>query len=190
MICEGLNFELKEVMPCIKDPSRIRFIAQANVEFPRELIATLSFMFPPGLTVYDEGSGALTLKLWDRLITIFPSGRVGVTYTLDLNEAREVLGRVKELIVKAEGELKRYGAPSREEVEARRKLTALQLYKYLPKTNCRLCGEATCMALAVKVLNGESRLQLCKPLKGEFRRGLDELRGQIGDRLLRSLGWE
>jgi ArsR family metal-binding transcriptional regulator len=187
---EGLRFDLKEVMPCIKDSSRIRFIAQANMEFPRELIIALSFMFPPGLTVYDDGSGALTLKLWDRLITIFPSGKIGVTYTLDINEAREVLEKIKKFIIKAEDELKRYGVPSQNEIDTRRKLTALQLYKYLPKTNCKLCGEATCMAFAVKVLNGEVKLPLCKPLKGEFKSRVDELREWIGDRLLKSLGWE
>lgn len=183
----GLSFEIREVMPCIKDPNRIRFVAQANMEFPRELILTLSFMFPPGLVVYDEGGGALTLKLWDRLITIFPSGKVGVTYTLNIDEAREVLERIRGLLIKAEEELKRYGVPGRDEVDARRRLTALQLYKYLPKTNCKLCGEATCMAFAVKVLNGEVKLSLCKPLSGKGE--VDKLRSWIGDRVLKSLGW-
>lgn len=53
---ENLSFEIKEVMPCIKDPSRIKFAAQANMEFPRESIIILSFKFPPGLVIYDEGS--------------------------------------------------------------------------------------------------------------------------------------
>ncbi|MEM1546108.1 MAG: (Fe-S)-binding protein [Candidatus Methanomethylicia archaeon] len=187
---ENLSFEIKEVMPCIKDPSRIRFVAQANMEFSRELIIVLSFKFPPGLVVYDESSGALTLKLWDRLTTIFPSGKVGVTYTLDINEAREILDRVKKLIVEAEMDFRRSGMPSQNEINARKRLTALQLYKYLPKTNCKLCGEATCMAFAVKVLNGELKLSLCKPLRGELKSRINELKEWIGDRVLKSLGWE
>jgi len=41
---------------------------------------------------------------------------------------------------------------------------ALDVYKYLPKTNCKECGEQTCMAFAVKLLNGEKDVKDCKPL--------------------------
>ncbi|TDA27871.1 MAG: hypothetical protein DSO01_01880 [Archaeoglobi archaeon] len=40
----------------------------------------------------------------------------------------------------------------------------LDVYNYLPKTNCKKCGEQTCMAFAVKLLNGEKDIKDCKPL--------------------------
>ena len=41
---------------------------------------------------------------------------------------------------------------------------ALEIYKYLPKTNCGQCGEATCLAFAAKLSTGEADLSLCRPL--------------------------
>ncbi|MCM8771448.1 MAG: Fe-S cluster protein, partial [Candidatus Omnitrophica bacterium] len=48
--------------------------------------------------------------------------------------------------------------------EEKIKVTALQIYGWLPKTNCKACGEATCLAFAVKLLLGEQKLENCKPL--------------------------
>ncbi len=49
------------------------------------------------------------------------------------------------------------------------KVTALQIYGWLPKTNCKVCGEATCLAFAVKLLQGEQKLSKCAPLSTELR---------------------
>jgi len=43
-------------------------------------------------------------------------------------------------------------------------VSVLDVYNYLLKTNCKECGEQTCMALAVKLLNGEKDIRDCKPL--------------------------
>jgi ArsR family metal-binding transcriptional regulator len=47
------------------------------------------------------------------------------------------------------------------------KVTALQIYGWLPKTNCRLCAEATCLAFACRLLLGEQKLSNCVPLSTE-----------------------
>ena len=41
------------------------------------------------------------------------------------------------------------------------KLNAFQIYKLLPKTNCKECGESTCMAFATKLINSERRIDEC-----------------------------
>ncbi len=43
-------------------------------------------------------------------------------------------------------------------------LNPMDIYKLLPKTNCKKCGEATCMSFAFKLLNRERKLEDCKPL--------------------------
>ncbi len=43
-------------------------------------------------------------------------------------------------------------------------VSVMDVYNYLPKTNCKECGEQTCMDLAVKLLNGEKDIKDCKPL--------------------------
>ncbi|MHC1625686.1 MAG: (Fe-S)-binding protein, partial [Methermicoccaceae archaeon] len=40
----------------------------------------------------------------------------------------------------------------------------LEVYKFLPKTNCGECGEATCMAFASKLINRDVTLEDCPPL--------------------------
>jgi acetyl-CoA decarbonylase/synthase complex subunit gamma len=44
------------------------------------------------------------------------------------------------------------------------RLKPLDIYNLLPKTNCRECGEDTCMAFAYKLINHEVELEVCKPI--------------------------
>ncbi len=44
------------------------------------------------------------------------------------------------------------------------RLTALQLYSYLPKKNCGKCGEDTCMAFAMKLIEREKQASDCPEL--------------------------
>ena len=43
-------------------------------------------------------------------------------------------------------------------------ITPMEVYKLLPKTNCKKCGEQTCMAFAFKVINREKQIEECSPL--------------------------
>lgn len=57
---------------------------------------------------------------------------------------------------------------------------AMELYQLLPKTNCKECGESTCMAFAVTLLSGSRRYTECPPLMEEnkyaaSRSKLDEI---------------
>jgi len=48
-----------------------------------------------------------------------------------------------------------------------KKISPLDLYKLLPRTNCKICGEENCMAFATKVVNRELVLEKCTPLIDE-----------------------
>ena len=45
-----------------------------------------------------------------------------------------------------------------------RELSPIDVYKLLPKTNCKECGVENCMAFATKLVNREVSLDQCKPL--------------------------
>jgi len=50
-----------------------------------------------------------------------------------------------------------------------KELSPIAVYKSLPKTNCKECGQDNCMAFATKIVNREIELDSCKPLlKPEF----------------------
>jgi len=53
-------------------------------------------------------------------------------------------------------------------------LTGLEIYKNLPKTNCKDCGVATCLAFAMKVAAKQAGLDECPHLTDEARGALGE----------------
>ncbi|KKM65065.1 hypothetical protein LCGC14_1495020, partial [marine sediment metagenome] len=53
-------------------------------------------------------------------------------------------------------------------------LTGLDIYKNLPKENCKECGLPTCLAFAMKVASGQAGLDDCPRLSDEARGALGE----------------
>jgi ArsR family metal-binding transcriptional regulator len=51
--------------------------------------------------------------------------------------------------------------------ESRKRLVAMEVYKLLPQTNCKLCGQASCFAFASKLTVGEASVEACTPLFDE-----------------------
>jgi len=45
-----------------------------------------------------------------------------------------------------------------------KELSPIDIYKLLPRTNCKECGEENCMAFATKVVNREISIEKCPPL--------------------------
>jgi acetyl-CoA decarbonylase/synthase, CODH/ACS complex subunit gamma len=54
-------------------------------------------------------------------------------------------------------------------------VTAMDIYRLLPKTNCAECGEASCMAFATKLSQKEIDLELCTPLAADELEKLENL---------------
>jgi acetyl-CoA decarbonylase/synthase complex subunit gamma len=51
-------------------------------------------------------------------------------------------------------------------------LTAIDIYKLLPKTNCRECGFPTCLAFAMQLAAGKAGIEKCPPASPEAREKL------------------
>lgn len=52
----------------------------------------------------------------------------------------------------------------------------LEAYKYLPGTNCGVCGEQTCMAFAARLIDRSKKLSECTPiLEEKFKKKHDQL---------------
>ena len=52
-------------------------------------------------------------------------------------------------------------------------LTGLEIYKQLPKTNCKDCGFPTCLAFAMKMAGGQVALDKCPHVTAEAKAALD-----------------
>jgi len=184
------NIEIVEVLPCITTPGYIRFIAKADRRLD-ELIPIICLMFPPGRVTYLKSENKLTLKVWNRLVTLHSDGTIAVTNTKDLEEAKEILNRIKKIIFEAYDEYLRKGKPSEEEISRISRISWLDIYQHLPKLNCGKCGYQVCSAFASSLLNGDVKLSACFPLKEpQYQQNLRKLKQILGERLLKSLGWD
>ncbi len=52
--------------------------------------------------------------------------------------------------------------------------STIDIFKLLPRTNCRKCGYATCLAFAAALRAGEAEIDLCLPLEEGIYRGNKE----------------
>ncbi len=52
-------------------------------------------------------------------------------------------------------------------------LTGLEIYKHLPKTNCKDCGSPTCLAFAMALASGKAALDACPHVSEEAKAALD-----------------
>ncbi len=53
-------------------------------------------------------------------------------------------------------------------------LTGIQIFKLLPKTNCKECGVPTCLAFAMNLASGKAELDDCPYVSDEAREQLAE----------------
>src|SRR4030066_87256 len=61
-----------------------------------------------------------------------------------------------------------------------RELSPIDVYKILPKTNCKECGVENCMAFATKIVNREITIDQCPPLlKKENEKAYSQLKEML-----------
>ena len=110
---------------------------------------------------YHHDEKFLTVKRKGHVIT-FWSRQIAVTKLEDEKEAREVIEELKEIVNETYA--------NRDHIKptytSRPIPRPLDIFKLLPGKNCKECGEATCMAFALKLINDETELNQC-PLLSE-----------------------
>jgi len=142
--------------PCVADVSRIRLIAHISGD--------LTEVFPYLNTEMKQASynrHAPTLTYMDeyRMISLYPR-RITVAKADELVDAWRTLETIRRRVNEAWARRASI-APS---YEMREKPPALEILKRLPRTNCRACGEPTCLAFAVKVWQGRALPSECGPV--------------------------
>ncbi len=147
------------VAPCMADEKKIRLIAY----FDRDITKILPYLnaILKGAS-YNKGASTLTFAKERRLINLY-NIKTTIAKADDIIDAWYILDEIKALINKTYENRSDIKPNYDEKV----KVTALQIYGWLPKTNCRACGEATCLAFACRLLLGEQKLSKCVPLSTE-----------------------
>ncbi len=124
---------------------------------------------------YDPDNGTLRFAKDGRVIVLYPR-QIRVTKLEDKDEARKVLDSVKELI-NATFDRRASIEPSYKKGD---EIKFIDVYKLLPGTNCRQCGEPTCIAFANKLARQEASLNNCTPLfTEEYQQNRESLEGLL-----------
>ncbi|MTI69422.1 MAG: Fe-S cluster protein [Firmicutes bacterium] len=141
---------------CIADNNKIRFKADLTNDIA-EIFPYLNGKLKDA--IFNKKIPAITIRKEFRIITLY-NNHMAVQKALNETDAHEIIDYIKDLINKTYNE--------KENIEPlykmRSKPTAIEIYNYLPKTNCKKCGEATCLAFATKLLIGQQDIKKCKPL--------------------------
>ncbi len=152
------EIKITEIMPCLADPEKIRFIAYIEEDIS-EVFPYLNTVLKSA--IYNHDGKTLTLKKGGRLISLHRS-KIAAAKIINEQDARDVLGWLKREII--------FCYEHRDSIEPsferRQKLTALDIFKLLPRTNCRRCGELTCLAFAVKLSAEETNIMGCQEIFG------------------------
>lgn len=176
MLLNGV--EITHILPCIADPEKIRTIAQLSDDI-REVLPYLNAALKG--TIYNHAAGILTFKKDGVMITLYPT-TVTLAKVDNEHHAKDLMEWLKGLI----NEIYQNRGNIEPNYERGTTLRALDIFKFLPGTNCKGCGEPSCLAFAVKLAGREIEIAKCAPLfSGEY-----EEEQKVLIELLNAVGYE
>jgi ArsR family metal-binding transcriptional regulator len=147
------SISLEKTLPCLAEPSKIIVVGRPSrgLDDVMPYLATL-----PNVVAYNPQPPALTLRRKPGLITLQPD-RVSITQVADVAEGMQLLTSLAEAINATWEHRAELMA-----VTARRQAPQpLEVWAFLPQTNCGRCGELTCMAFAFGLLQQHHGLGEC-----------------------------
>jgi len=150
------SIKLKSTRACLAEPGKIVVIGEPSIE--------LNYILPylanlPGVLGYKPDIPVLTFRRKPGFMTIY-SDEVIFTQVLDNETGQQLFDSLVQAI-NATWSRKDELQPV---TEIRKPTRHLDLYELLPKTNCKKCGELTCLAFASKLFIREVDPEACLPL--------------------------
>ena len=153
------SYKITRTLPCLADPEKIRVIAEVSGEI-YEVFPHLNAILKG--CIYNHPALTLTIKKDGKLFTLH-AHHITLAKIEDEKEAEEILIWLKNLINET--------YESRDRIEPNfskgAELKALDIYRLLPGTSCKKCGELTCLAFAVKLIGRDIEITKCDPLFSE-----------------------
>ena len=146
----------------------IKLATHSAEHFEYEAIAVLEVDISPVLPylnatlsrgIYSADRPALSWRHEGHNIGFWPD-RIAVDDLDSREQAKEVVDQLVDLVNRT--------WEKRDELEpdttTHKRLQPLEVYRLLPRTNCKACGEDTCFNFALKLVAAQSALELCRPL--------------------------
>jgi len=147
------SIALIRTLPCLAEPGKIIVIGKPNRSLDDVLpyLATL-----PSVIAYNLDARTLTFRRLPGFLTLY-SDRVYITQVKNADEGLELLAALKDAINATWEQRRELVAVMKQ----RRAPRPLDVHALLPQTNCKQCGEATCMAFAFGLLQQKRTLTEC-----------------------------
>jgi len=154
------EYDLKMVLSeCNPSSQKLNAIADLSEDIS-EVLPYLNTVLK-GLQYHHEDK-FLTVKRKGHVITFWPR-QIAVTKLEDEKEATAVMEELKQIVNET--------FANKDHIEptytSRRIPRPLDIFKLLPGKNCKECGEPTCMAFALKLINDELEWKQCPLLLTE-----------------------
>jgi ArsR family metal-binding transcriptional regulator len=150
------SYKITRTLPCLADPEKIRVISEISDEI-HEVFPYLNAILKG--CIYNHAANTLTIKKDGKLFTLH-GHHITLAKIEDEKEAEEILKWLTDLINET--------YEKRDQIKPNfskgAELKALDIYKLLPGTSCKKCGELTCLAFAVKLVGQEIEITRCTPL--------------------------
>jgi ArsR family metal-binding transcriptional regulator len=148
---------LTRTLPCLAEPGKIIVIGKPN----RSLADVLPYLATlPGIIAYNPDARTLTFRRSAGFMTLY-ADRVYITQVNNADEGLDLLAALKDAINATWDNREQLVAATL----ARSAPRPLDVWTLLPQTNCRQCGEATCMAFAVGLLQHKRSVIDCPSLQ-------------------------
>ncbi len=151
---------LTKTLPCLAEPGKLIVTGKPNRPLS-EVIPYLATL--PGIIAYNPATLTLTFRRPSGFMTLYPD-KVYITQVKDTEEGLELLAALKEAVNAVWEQRSSLMAVT----AGKRAPRHLDIWELLPRTNCRQCGEATCLAFAVGLLQQKRKLNECLPLMTDF----------------------
>jgi ArsR family metal-binding transcriptional regulator len=147
------SITLTRTLPCLAEPGKIIVIGKPSRPLD-EVIPYLATL--PSIIAYNPDQRTLTFRRQPGFLTV-QREEVYITQVTDAQEGLELLAALTESINAVWEHRQELVAVT----TSRRAPRPLDVWSLLPQTNCKQCGEATCMAFAVGLLQQTRTLDEC-----------------------------
>ncbi len=150
---------LTRTLPCLAEPGKIIVIGKPNRVLD-EVIPYLATL--PGVIAYNPHTHTLTFRRQPGFMTLYPD-KVYITQVRDTEEGLTLLSALKDAVNTVWDKREELVAVMSPKSAPRH----LDIWSLLPQTNCKQCGEATCLAFAVSLIQHNRLLEECTPLTSD-----------------------
>jgi ArsR family metal-binding transcriptional regulator len=149
------SISLTKTQPCLAEPGKI--IVHGKPARPLdEVLPYLATL--PGVIAWNPETHALTFRRQPGFMTLY-TDKVYITQVKDVEEGLALLTALTDAVNAVWEKRTELAALTR----GKRAPRHLDLWELLPRTNCKQCGEATCLAFAVALLQQQRELSECLP---------------------------